>query len=187
MAITKMNGVVITTSTKILGAVRSKVLGVGIDTGVIYLYAEDDAASPTAESNSIGASWFLSDSSGGSTFNAITGGAQDGSYFLQCERTSVGAVERSFYINVESGSSYKFEAYATNSATGGSGFFYMRTAGGWNVQQSASVAAATGTWTYKTMTGVATSTGTAYISFKLYNSATAGEQFSVDNIIVTKL
>jgi hypothetical protein len=149
------------------------------------LYSENDAASPTAESNSVGASWFLSDSAGGSTFNAITGGAQDGSYFLQCERTSVGAVERSFYINVESGASYKFEAYATNSAAG-TGYFYMRTAGGWNVQQSASVSP-TGTWTYKTITGVATSTGTAYISFKLYNSATAGEKFSVDNIIVTKL
>jgi hypothetical protein len=88
MAITKMNGIAITTSTKILGAVRSKVLGIGIDTGTpTNLYDWGDAADPYNETNTVSSNWVLLFDGG--TINSIAASGDAGSYAISLIPTDV--------------------------------------------------------------------------------------------------
>ena len=153
------------------------------DSGPIPIYVENDAASPTNESNSVGANWDNTTSSSIAVFSSVTGGAQNGSYYIQIERIDTGVFEQGFTFTTEVGNVYQIDVYMTSTdATYGAQMF-ARTGNGW-LAQVFTTSNNTDTWELETITATANAT-TCEVTFKPNNSSAIGSFTKIDNIVIT--
>lgn len=148
----------------------------------VPIYQGNDAADPINEADAVGANWDTSNP-GTATFTSITGGAQNGSYFIELERTGGAVFEQGFSFTTEVGHVYQIDVYMKCNAAAGGTQMLGRTSNGWATQQIAA-SNTTDTWELETITVTATDTS-GIITFKPHNSSAVGTKTGIDNIVIT--
>ena len=143
------------------------------------LYNGNDAADPNNETDSVGSNWDTSNT-GTATFTSITGGAYEGDYFIELERTGAAVFEQGFSFNTVPGHVYQVNAQMKSDAVEGGTQMIARTGNGWATQQIAA-SNTTDTWELETITVTATDTS-GIITFKINNSAPVGRKTGIDNV-----